>query len=259
MRNSVCVASRIGFALAFATVGWGPASAADLRDYNRSYKDGDDAIVVPQSYFSWNGFYLGGHLGYGSGSSSSFNDAGAGNGDAFDGGDGISFDPAGWMAGVTLGYNWQFDAFVFSLEADVGYLGADESQSNGIGFASAEYGGYGTLTGRLGYAQDRWLFYAKGGLAFADIENRAGDLDGGLIDGTDFTKIQEVHTGWALGLGVEYAFQRDLSMKIEYLYMDFGEDHSRNLDGDVFQHENDLHTVKVGVNYSLQRVYEPLR
>jgi opacity protein-like surface antigen len=48
-------------------------------------------------------------------------------------------------------------------------------------------------------------------------------------------------------------------MKVEYLYMDFDDDRSGNLDGDVFQHENDIHTLKVGLNYSLQRDFEPLR
>jgi opacity protein-like surface antigen len=48
-------------------------------------------------------------------------------------------------------------------------------------------------------------------------------------------------------------------MKIEYLYMDFGEDRSTNFDGDDFRHENDIHTVKVGLNYSLQRIYDPLK
>ena len=95
-----------------------------------------------------------------------------------------------------------------------------------------EYGGYGTLTGRLGYADDRWLFYAKGGLALANIENTAGAFTGGDIDPSDFTSLDETRAGWTLGVGVEYAFQRDLSMKIEYLYMDFGADRSSNFDGD---------------------------
>jgi hypothetical protein len=41
--------------------------------------------------------------------------------------------------------------------------------------------------------------------------------------------------------------------------MDFGDDLSSNLDADLFSHENDIHTLKVGVNYNLQRTFEPLR
>jgi outer membrane immunogenic protein len=261
MSKCVLVASRVVFAFALSAAAWGPASAADLGKYNRSYKDKEysDPIVVPASLFSWTGFYIGGSLGYGWGSSSSRNVPGSGAGDAFDGLDGFNVHPYGWMGGATLGYNWQTDGFVFGLEGDLGYLGAEDRQSNSGGFASTEYGGYGTLTARIGYGEDRWLFYTKGGLAFADIENRAGALPGGSVVADDFTKDRDVKTGWALGAGVEFAFQQDLSMKVEYLYMDFGDSHSGNIDGDVFRHENHIHTLKVGLNYSLQRVIEPLR
>lgn len=259
MYKCVSVASRFAFAFAFAAAAWSPASAADLGGYHRSYKDYGEPIVVPPPYFSWTGFYIGGHLGYGWGSSSSRNLPDAGNGDAFNGLDGFNTHPYGWLGGATLGYNWQTDAFVFGFEGDLGYLGIQDTVRNSEGFASAEYGGYGTLTARIGYGQDRWLFYTKGGAAFADIDHRAGAITGGVVDGTDFTKLDEVKTGWALGAGVEYAFQPNMSMKIEYLYMDFGKDRSGNLDGDVFAHENDIHTVKVGINYSLQRVIEPLK
>ncbi|WP_170937003.1 MULTISPECIES: outer membrane beta-barrel protein [Rhodomicrobium] len=209
--------------------------------------------------FSWEGPYIGATLGYGWGESKSFNREDDVPGSAFDGGNGLSNDPTGWLGGITLGYNWQFDAFVFGIEGDLGFLGAEDSRSNGFAFSETEYGGYGTITARLGFAYDRWLFYGKGGGAFADIENRAGDLDGGFIDQSDFTRLQEVRAGWALGGGVEFAFQRNMSMKIEYLYMDFGEDTSRNFDDDVFNHENTISTVKVGLNYSLEPDFVPLR
>lgn len=262
MYKCVGAASRFVFAFATAAAVWSPASAADLGDYDRGYKgykDYGDPIVVPQGYFSWTGFYIGGHLGYGWGTSSSANRSGVGNGDAFDGASGFTIEPRGWLGGVTLGYNWQTDAFVFGVEGDLGYLGAEDSQRSSTAFTSADYGGYGTLTARIGYSDDRWLFYGKGGAAFADIENRAGAVVGGVNDASDFTKNHDVHTGWALGGGVEFAFQPNMSLKAEYLYMDFGDDDSGNLDGDVFRHENDIHTLKVGLNYSFQRVFEPLK
>ena len=256
MLKCVSVASRYAFACALAAAARGPASAADLGDYNRSYKDYGDPIVVPSTYFSWTGFYIGGHVGYGWGTSSS----NALTPGAFDGAaGGYEMDPSGWLGGATIGYNWQTDSFVFGLEADLGYLGAEDGKSNAVGFANTEYGGYGTLTGRMGYTEDRWLLYAKGGFAFADIENTAGAVSGGVVDPGDFTKLHEVKAGWALGVGVEHAFQRDVSLKVEYLYMDFGDDWSGNPDGDLFSHDNNIHTLKVGLNYSLQRTSEPLR
>jgi outer membrane immunogenic protein len=114
------------------------------------------------------------------------------------------------------------------------------------------------LTARLGYAQDRWLFYAKGGFAFANIDTTAGAFTAGDVDPSDFTNLSDTRGGWVLGGGVEYAFQRELSMKIEYLYMDFGADGSGNFDGDVFDHDNDIHTIKVGLNYNIQSMIQPL-
>lgn len=260
MRKYVFAASRMAFACVLSAAASIPAGAADLGNYDRRQRDyGDDPIVVPKSYFSWTGFYVGGHIGYGWGSSSTVNLPDIGNGDAFDGANGFVVQPYGLLAGVSVGYNWQYDNFVFGLEADLGYLGSEDTQENAFGFTTVEYGAYGTLTGRIGYADDRWLFYGKGGLAFANIENTAGAFTAGDVDPSDFTNLHDTRAGWALGAGVEYAFQRELSVKIEYLYMDFGEDQSGNFDGDRFRHENDIHTVKVGLNYSLQRIYEPLK
>jgi outer membrane immunogenic protein len=100
----------------------------------------------------------------------------------------------------------------------------------------------------------------KGGLAAAQIENRAGALlGGGVADPFDLTETDETRLGWALGGGLEYAFRPDWSLKIEYMYMDFGTDTSGNFDGDGFSHDNDLHSVKVGLNYRIQPMLEPLR
>ena len=252
MGNYSVVASRMtcaAFCLAALCV---PANSADL-GYPRSggYKDYGEPIVVPANFFSWTGFYLGGHLGYGWADSASTNRPDRGNGDAFDGLGGMETDPSGWLAGVTGGYNWHVDAFLFGLEGDLGYIGAEDDERNPFGFATAEYGWYGTLTARIGYAQDRFLFYGKGGFAFADIENTAGAISGGAIVLEDYTELSEVKTGWALGAGAEYAFNRNMSVRFEYLYMDFGTDTSTNFDGDVFEHENDIHTVKVGLTYMI--------
>jgi outer membrane immunogenic protein len=101
------------------------------------------------------------------------------------------------------------------------------------------------------------LFYFKGGLAFANIENRAGIIAGGVI--TDLTESDDTNLGWVIGGGAEFAFQRNWSMKVEYLYMDFGEDRSGGFAGGTFRHDNELHTIKVGVNYRLQEAEIPLR
>jgi outer membrane immunogenic protein len=253
MRKFVFVASSVCSLLAF-TGGGAPAMAADL-DWRSDRSMKDEPVFVPRYRFSWTGFYLGGNLGYSWGTTSSSDASGA----AFDGAGGLTTHPSGWTGGLQGGYNWQFDNIVVGVEADLGLLDASERERTGTAFIDVEYGAYGTLTGRLGLTDDRWLYYLKGGFAFANIENQAGAIAGGGIDLTDLTDTEETRAGWALGLGAEYAFHPNWSMKIEYLYMDFGQDSSTNIDGDTFHHDNDLHSIKVGVNYRFGPDFTPLR
>ncbi len=159
--------------------------------------------AAPAPVFNWTGFYFGGHLGYGWG------DVGAA-------------DVDGFLGGLQVGYNWQLSPnFVFGVEADIS--GTD---MNNPAPAHVDY--LGTLRARIGYTWDRTMLYGTGGLAW----NRAAV--GGVHD-TD--------TGYALGLGVEWAFAPNWSTKIEYMYYAF--DNNAAFAGADF----DASTIKVGLNY----------
>jgi outer membrane immunogenic protein len=114
-----------------------------------------------------------------------------------------------------------------------------------------DFGAYATLTGRIGYAFDRTLFYAKGGGAWARVDNFAADVDGAIFDPTATTSVRRDRFGWTVGAGVEHAlaFAPRWSVKAEYLYMNFGTDRSFDLSGFGYDHRNEVHTFKVGVNY----------
>ncbi len=206
----------------------------------------------PVVTYDWSGFYIGAHAGGAWGDTTSTGTAGAPFDDVV--GTAVNVRPGGWMAGIQLGYNWQVDRYVFGIEGDLGYLGLKSDMLVGRGgtnsdFASVHYGWYGVLAGRAGYAFDTTLLYAKGGLALARISNEVSDLDSGVIDATDFTSVSGVRAGWAIGAGLEYALSRQWTMKAEYLYMDFGTRTSANLDGDTYEHDNTVHTAKLGLNY----------
>jgi outer membrane immunogenic protein len=83
-----------------------------------------------------------------------------------------------------------------------------------------------TLTARIGYAADHWLFYAKGGAAWADTAySVTGTFTaaGTIVPGVPFDfEGLAMRTGWTVGAGVEWAFAPDWSARLEYDYYDFG-------------------------------------
>ena len=175
--------------------------------------------------------------------------------------------PRGWLGGAQFGVNWQSGGLVVGAEADVGWLDISEGRTlfrpfDDRDIASVKYGWYGTLTGRLGYAVNHALLYVKGGAAFADIKVSAADID--LVAGSfeiyrpSLIQQSQVQAGWAIGGGVEYALGRQLSLKAEYLYMDFGSDIARSPDGDIYKFQNELHTVKIGLNYHFSPHWGPM-
>ena len=60
------------------------------------------------------------------------------------------------------------------------------------------------ITGRAGYAVDHWLFYGKGGVAWA---NNKYSVTRHVPPGTPFDfEGLSMRTGWTAGAGVEWAF-----------------------------------------------------
>jgi outer membrane immunogenic protein len=134
--------------------------------------------------------------------------------------------------GAQFGYNYQMQQMVIGFEADLDWADGVRSTNfvappNGIvtnnGYQSAGLQWLGTARLRAGYAFDRALIFATGGLAFGGIkaESSASEFDGSNTDlfagSASGTKV-----GYALGGGVEYAFAANMSLKAEYLYYDLG-------------------------------------
>ena len=62
---------------------------------------------------------------------------------------------------------------------------------------------------------DRWLVYATGGAALADVEASIANADGTIA----FPGESHVRAGWTAGGGVEAAIIGNWSAKVEYLYV----------------------------------------
>ncbi len=192
------------------------------------------AVIAPA--FSWTGFYLGAHVGYGWAQARYTDFSGTfANG---------STTANGVFGGIQGGYNWQFNNIVLGLEADVSAGGlrrtyaltATESYRASVPFLSS-------IRARAGFAADRALIYATGGLGIVSFQDRIFTTATNATLATGST----TRVGYTLGAGVEYAFTPNWTAKVEYLYYGFGD--RRNVLTANDRVRTDIHTVKLGINY----------
>jgi outer membrane immunogenic protein len=252
--------------LGFANI----ASAADLpaRTYTK-------APVAPVA-FNWSGFYIGGFVG------GAFADRNATATDPqsaplafYNGGNLVNSYGlnSSFIGGGTIGYNWQTPGsnLVLGLEGEAGYLHLHRSQQDinavNSGFAlpdsvnSTRIGdAYGVIAGRVGFASDRALFYAKGGVAFVGNNYSFSDpcTTGGCGAATLFLNNSGTQVTWAAGAGIEYALTNNWSIKGEYLYLGTRKTFTQSgvagasLAGTIETNsasDPGVHTAKIGINY----------
>ncbi len=242
--------TRLGMTALFATALCVSANAADLRPAYKAPPPAPAPVV-----YNWSGFYIGGFAGGAWGADGSHHDL---NGWA--GGAHWSHDSdTSFIGGATVGWNWQAygSPWVWGLEGEFGYIKLDGVARNPFnpGFDVAAHSRvgewYGFAGGRLGYAWDRTLLYAKGGAAFVNLERGVHCWAGcgGFVD----ARSDETLTTWAVGGGLEWAWINNWSFKIEYLYIALNDaDVCSNGGGGnfCFRHElESVHTLKAGLNY----------
>ena len=264
--------------LSSAIVAAGPALAADL-----PMKAPPMAAAVP---YSWTGCHVGGHIG-GAWDRTTYSDPGTLS-PLFFGGTGIvqNFAPAGqsfstdsggkFLGGVQAGCDYQFAShWVIGFGGDVSWTDlsslANDPFFNGkngqpIGLSSRT-NEIATLTGRVGYAWDKMLFYGKGGAAYAHDKyssNNAGAINNalfgcGAVAPFDCAVAGSADRwGWTAGVGVEWAFATNWSAFAEYDHYGFD---TKTISMNVTNNpaffvtpanlnvRHDIDTVKVGINY----------
>jgi outer membrane immunogenic protein len=190
-----------------------------------NYRIGGNAAYAPAAIRNWNGFYLGGNVGSGTGRNptsfrSPSNILGA-TAQQF------SLNPDGINGGGQVGYNWQASNWVLGLEADI----QASSQRDNKTTISAGAAGYdhklpwfGTVRGRLGYSLGSTLFYATGGYAYGGVKTRISNVS----SGAELASFSTTKGGWTAGAGIETPikllglFGPQWTTKTEYLYVDLG-------------------------------------
>jgi len=199
------------------------------------------APVAPAPIFSWTGFYVGGTIGSASittkYSSSDFGDWSSN-----------SSQGAGILAGVTAGYNYQIGSIVLGVEADYAFANAQNSYGSYYVSNQSKLDSFGTLRARFGYAFDRTMVYATGGLAFGQVQSKSFLY----YDSADCRSgFKKTAFGWTVGAGVEHALTKNLTIKAEALYADLGS--KKNVEnGDCgcrTSFKNTAAVARVGINF----------
>jgi outer membrane immunogenic protein len=230
-----------GFAIAAA-----PAQAADIGVPARSYYPS-----LPPAIYDWTGIYLGGHIGGGI-LTDSVSQNGAAAINLLSSG---NLRPAGVIGGAQVGANYEFAPWVIGIEGtwtdsaingntNINTTTAVHPQER---FTSqAEW--FAALTGRVGYAANDWLFYAKAGGAWMNVRYTEDlFLPGGVTAATQV--LTNNRTGFTVGAGIELGLVENLSAKIEYDFYDFGSKNYNFASITPVSVNSNLHTLTVGLNY----------
>ena len=221
--------------------------------------------------FSWAGFYIGANIGAGVPlhASERFQAVSGFTSSAFD------LYPSGReRSGITfgaqVGHNWQFGNWVFGFETDLNFLDGRRGPSGtlvapavywplGVGSytLTADPSGtyFGSFRGRLGFAVDRTLFYATGGIATGGWRGASTLTLNGGGPGNPFTTglSQSSRTKYILGAGIEYAFAGHWSARAEYLFLNQSFNTQVFDNGNSFDYasrtRSESHILRFGMNY----------
>jgi len=180
----------------------------------------------------------------------------------------------GFIGGGQAGYNFQLGDFVLGFEADfqglatggggsdtlvAGLFGANTFFSDNRASKSLDF--LGTARARVGYLlTPTLLLYGTGGLAYGGARTDASVFQFSSANGffgAGSTSASDLLIGWAAGGGAEWKFDRNWSVKLEYLHYDLGRLEQnftlfRPVGPFAAAHTSarfDGHVVRVGVNY----------
>lgn len=210
-----------------------------------SGKEMKQVAPAPPECPNWSGFYIGGFGGYKFAPTDINLDLGGNwNGpsiaDPFD----KNFieprvpddlDTSGAEVGGFIGYNFQWNRWVFGVEASGAKVWLDESDDTGFFTVPTTGDIYDvstrfetnylvTIGGRVGYAFCRWMPYVTGGAAIGDIDYRQ-EIFQTFLGAPLFEEgghNSDTRVGWMVGGGIEFALNNHWKLRGQYQYIDLG-------------------------------------
>lgn len=194
----------------------------------------------------WEGFYVGGHFGAAdlSGDYTAFTPNNGFAGFLMSG-----LEGTGAIGGVQVGRNWNMGTYVLGIEGTLSAGGVEENSTvssiGNVPVFSRDVDTLMTLSARVGMPVNGMLLYARAGVAGARFTS-GHDQNSNWISNT------ETETGWLVGLGLEGQLAQNLTWRVDFTHMDFG-DFRTDITGPGpaiwTQQDSRVQTLTVGLNY----------
>ena len=189
--------------------------------------------------YNWSGIFVGGHIAGAISHSDFFLTTPT---------DGFRHNETSFGGGVQGAAQYQWGRLVAGVETSFTWIDFDASSPSivvpGTTFSS-NVSDLLIVAGKLGYAQDRWLAFAKAGYASAEFAVRT--TTGGVT-----TSSSDREHGWTMGLGIDYAVTDRVIIGVEYDWSFFDLD-TRNLAGQRVGGDNDIQIVAARLMFKFGR------
>jgi len=221
--------------------------------------------VLADEKINWTGPYVGGSVGYGWGEQNFKDGSFIEDGDtqySFPGSDAVTkskpnLDSA--FGGLQAGYNYRNNNTLLGIDLsikggsfDTNYQGTPEFDFT----AKSKMNWISTGKVKAGLFIDETLVYATGGLALGREKISLHDnyLDRSPPYSID-TSNSKTRTGWVIGLGAEHPISKNLTAKIDYEHIDFGDENFKMHEGDAgwqtinIKASDKFDMLSVGLNY----------
>jgi outer membrane immunogenic protein len=140
--------------------------------------------------------------------------------------------PSGVIGGGQIGYNWQNGNIVYGLEGDIDGRRASGTANGLMPFLAAPTAQINlaqtdewlaTIRGRLGVSVgNNVLLYGTGGGAFGRVEHSYTQFVTTNPAATLALSDSTTRSGWTAGVGFDWMAWKNLSLGVEYLYVDLG-------------------------------------
>jgi outer membrane immunogenic protein len=134
--------------------------------------------------------------------------------------------PFAVVAGAQAGFNYQIQQVVIGAEGTFTWSDISGTQATASPLPTFSETSistprwYATATGKIGFAANDFLFYAKGGAAWMGVNyTQAASTGTGNVSSQT---ISDTRTGFTAGGGIEFGMTENLSARLEYDYLNFG-------------------------------------